>query len=361
MGRKMKDLEDDGSPLVLFTIKLRKLREDAGNPTLEQLKAKSGYEQPRLSELFNAKKIPTEDIVRDVVTALEGDADQWLERLERLRADEQKFRAAVDLSAESPAAQITRLQEENKRLRELLERPATVVAQAVTAQELANQRIQAALKLEHRARDLLSKAQEEYQLLHERIPEIETQAAAIVADGANTAFHLELQGRTRHSQIVDEAHRRAGAIMKTAEREARDMLQRAEDRAKEHRANSYASINKVLKNVDRLRAEAEQDRHQASARCASLEMRAKIEIERLVRQAQQQLERVGSLAQAQDLELLLLDFNISGSHTSTRGRHARRSSSGVPVLPAKAQSAADLIVQPPRPDWKGWALPQQGQ
>jgi hypothetical protein len=221
--------------------------------------------------------------------------------------------------------------------------------------------MQAAAALERRARSLLKKAHEEYQLLHERIPEVEKRAAAIIAEGASTASLLELRGRERHEEIVTEANSRADAIIKRAERTAREMLQGAETRAKEHRATSYASVNKTLKDIDQLRAEAEQAVHQASTQRVSLEMRAKIEIERLVRQAQQHLEKAGATKQAQELELLLRHFNITGSHTTGRGRHARRTASTVQAPPVKSQPAVDLIVQPPRPDWKGWTFPQQRQ
>lgn len=197
VGRKMNVLEDDGRPLTGFSISLRTLREQAGNPTLTQLADKSGYSQPRLSELFNAKKVPAEDLLRDVVTALGGNADQWSERLRRLRSAEQAFHRATARDGDSPQAQITRLELENKRLRELTEQPGVVIAQARAAQESANHRIQAAARLERRASNLLKTAQEEYQLLYERAPEAEKRAAAIIADGAATASRLELRGRSR--------------------------------------------------------------------------------------------------------------------------------------------------------------------
>lgn len=361
MGRRMNVLEDDGRPLTAFSISLRGLREQAGNPTLTQLAEKSGYSQPRLSELFNAKKVPAEDLLRDVVTALGGDADQWSERLRLLRSEEQAFQKATAREGDSPQAQIGRLELENKRLRELTEQPGVVIAQARAAQESASHRIQAAVRLERRASNLLKTAQEEYRLLHERAPEAEKRAAAIIADGAATAARLELRGRGRHEEIVTEAHSRADAIIARAERTAHEMLQNAENRAKEHRANTYASVNKTLKDIDQLRVEAEQAVQQASSQRTSLEMRAKIEIERLVREAQQRLETAGAGEQARALDLLLLDFNITGSHAATRGRHARRTVPSREALPNNGKPQLDLIAQPPRPSWTGWTFPQQRQ
>jgi hypothetical protein len=365
MGRKMNTLEDDGRPLTAFALGLRKLLEEAGSPTLIQLAKKAGYRQPVLSELFNAKKLPTEDLVRDVVGALGGNAEQWAERLKRLREAEEDHRAAAARDGDSPEAQIARLELEIKRLRDLTEQPRTVIAQALAAEEHATQRIQAAGALERRARHLLKSAQEEYQLLHERIPEAEKRVAAIIADGATAASLLELRGRERHEQIVAEANRRADAIITRAERTAREMLQNAEERAKEHRANTYASVNKTLKDIDQLRVEAEQAVQQASSQRASLEMRAKIEIERLVREAQQRLEKAGASEQVHALDVLLLDFNITGSHAAIRGRHARHNTGGREPLPRRSATSperrADLTVQLPRPDWTGWTFPQQQQ
>ncbi|MFZ4145480.1 hypothetical protein ACOZDZ_33010 [Streptomyces griseoincarnatus] len=117
-----------------------------------------------------------------------------------------------------------------------------------------------------------------------------------------------------------------------------------------------------LKDVDQLRLEAEQAMQQASSQRASLEMRAKIEIERLVREAQHHLEKAGASDQAQTLDVLLLDFNITGSHTATRGRHSRRTTDSREPLPRRKTTGAeraDLAVQLPRPEWTGWTFPQQ--
>lgn len=209
--------------------------------------------------------------------------------------------------------------------------------------------------------NLLKTAQEEYHLLYERAPEAEERAAAIIADGAATAARLELRGRSRHDEIVTEAHSRADAIIAKAEDTAREMVQNAEKHSKDHRANTYASVNKTLKDIDQLRVEAEQAVRQATSQRASLEMRAKIEIERLVREAQQHLEKAGAGEQVRALDLLLLDFNITGSHAATRGRHARQPKPGRAALPNGSKPQLDLIAQPPRPGWTGWTLPQQRQ
>lgn len=361
MGRKMNVLEDDGRPLTSFSIRLRKLREQAGSPTHAQLADKSGYSQPRLSELFNAKKVPADDLLRDVVTVLGGDADQWSEQLRILRAAEEDFHRAATRNGDSPQAQIGRLELENKGLRELVEQPGMVIAQACAAQDSARHRLQAAARLEHRALNLLKTAEEEYRLLYVRAPEAEQRAAAIIADGVATAARLELEGRSRHKEILAEADRRADAIIAKAEDAARELLQSVEKRSKEYRANAYASVNKTLKDIDQLRVEAQQAVQQAVSQRTSLEMRAKIEIERLVRHAQQHLEEAGAGEQVKALDLLLLDFNIAGSHVAPRGRHARQTAPRHKASPNNGNPQLDPIALPPSAGWMGWALPQQRQ
>lgn len=361
MGRKLTPLVEDDRPLTAFVLKLRQLHKDAGAPTLTELATRVGYGQPRLSELFNAKKAPTAVFLKDVVTALEGDPDVWEERLKQLEEQERSIAAASAAIADAPAAHIARLELEIKRLRALTEDPHTVIAQALDLSEQASRRMEAAKHLERRARRLLQTAHDDFERLHERLPEVERKAAAIIADGVAKAANLELQGRRRLEEIVEEANRAADEIRTKAVTRSREMLQTAEQRAKEHRSTAYASINKTLKDIDQLRLEAEQSVQHAVTQRASLEMRAKIEIERLVRQVQERLDKAGASKEARDLETLLMDFNITGSHTATRGRHARQTTPDRQGLPKRSApgSGADLIVQPPHPDWPGWTFPKQ--
>lgn len=363
MGRKLTPLEDDGQPLTAFILRLRLLHKEAGAPTLTDLAARVGYGQPRLSELFNAKKMPAVDFLKDVVTALEGDPVQWEERLKRLEEEERNTSTANATIGDAPAARIARLELEIKKLRELTEQPRTVIAQAREMLEHGTRRIDAAKNLERRARRLIQIAHDDFERLHDRLPDVESKAAAIIADGVAAAAKLELQGRRRLEEIVEEANRTADEIRASAVARSREMLQTAERRAKEHRANTYASINKTLKDIDQLRLEAEQSVQQAVTQRTSLEMRAKIEIERLVRQAQERLEKAGAHDEVRDLETLLMDFNITGSHTATRGRHARRTPPDRQAPPKKPMATTDrgtdLIARPPQPDWPGWTFPQQ--
>ncbi|WP_432164143.1 hypothetical protein [Streptomyces tendae] len=372
MGRNMKPLEDDGRPLTSFVADLRELHRAAGAPTLTVLNQKSGYGQPRLSELFNGKRMPSQELVRDVVTVLGGDADQWVERLEAVKEAERNFQTGnAQGGSVALEVKIAQLEAENKRLRQLVEQPNTVIAQARAALEYAGRRVQAAGDLERRANSALERVHVQHQLLLSRIPEAEKQVAAIISEGVNRAAAIELEGRERHQEIVEQARGQASQVIRKAEQAAQQMLQTAERRAKEHRASSYASVSQMLTDIDQLRVEAEQAVAQASAHRTSLERRAKIEIERLVRGAQERLEEVGITEEVHALEILLRDFNIAGSHIATRGRHARRPQSDQSSSPAATSppvllpfadpgvATAGRIVLPRRATWKGWTVPQQ--
>ncbi|MFF7566593.1 hypothetical protein ACFZB4_42385 [Streptomyces pseudovenezuelae] len=365
----MNDLKNDDRPLTAFILDLRALWQEQGSPPLTRLATKTGYGQPRLSELFNARRIPDEEFLNDLVTALGGDdkekaeelREEWAARLKKLHKDEQEFQKAAARNGDSPEAQIARLQDEIKRLTQVTEQPGSVIAQAVAAEESAAQRGAAAAALEKSARALLRQAEEQFGSLHDRMSEAERRGAAIIAEAVASATRHEFEGRKLQERIVAEAHRRADVLVREAEVKAVEIMQSAEERAKEHRATAYQSVSKTLQEVDQLRVEAEQEVEQAQTRKNRLETRAKIEIEQLVREAQRHLEKAGASSQVHALDLLLLDFGITGSHTATRGRHARRVPPTREALPGENEPVAELIIQPPRPDWTGWGFPRLGR
>lgn len=324
MGRKVSALSDDGRPLTSFAQGLRALREQANAPTLKELAKRAGYAQPRLSELFNAKKMPSDDLLRDVVQALEGDAEAWLMRLKDLRVAEEEHQASSLRRGDTTGARIARLEHENKRLLALTCHPDSVIAQAKVADEAAAARMDAASALETQARMLLTQATDQFRQAHERMPAVQRQADSLIADARATADRCVLQGRIEQERIIQEANDRAEAITRKGQQEASALKQRAIEYAKEHRSKAATSVDRMLEEVDQLRAEAEQAVKQAQTQRSTMERRAKVEIERLVREAQRSLDAAGAAEEAQTLEKLLLDFNISDSHTDVRGRHARR-------------------------------------
>jgi hypothetical protein len=331
MGRRVSALQDDGRPLTGFALSLRDLWEKAGAPaTMKELAARAGYPQPRLSELFNAKKVPSDELLGDVVQALKGDSAAWLVRLKALRVAEEKFQAAAARQGDSLEAKLARLEEENKRLLALTTHPESVIAQAKAADEAAAARALGASNLEAQARALLTEAIDQFRQLHERMPIVQRQADSVIAEARAIADRCLLDGRTQQERIVQEANDRAESIIRKSLQEASALKQRTIRETKAQREKAAASVDRLLKGADQLRSEAEQLMQQAETRRSNMETRAKIEIERIVQEALKRLEDTGAAKEVEMLELLLLDFNINDSHTHVRGRHARTPAPGIP-------------------------------
>ncbi|MFJ7075107.1 helix-turn-helix domain-containing protein [Streptomyces sp. NPDC098781] len=367
MGRRINVLPDDGRPLTGFALALRALRENSGSPSLTRLAKKTGYAQPRLSELFNARRVPHDDLVHDVVQALGGDPQAWLARLKTLREAEEEFQAAAERQGDSPEARLARLEYENKRLLTLTLHPDSVIAQANSAAEAAAARMERATALEAQARSVLSEAMAQVQQAHERMPDVERQAESILAEARAKADRHVLLARMEHDQIVQEANDRADAVRRKAQQEASALKQRAIEDAKAHREKAAAQTDRMLSEVDLLRGEAEQAVQRSETQRSNMERRAKIEIERLVRAVQKGLDTVGAAEEAHLLELLLIDFNINESHTEVKGRHARRQPETGPATDSPAQVAEAAIPgQAPQPVdaddaqlWRPWGFPQR--
>jgi hypothetical protein len=369
VGRKINPLRDDGRPLTMFVQSLRSLWAEAGSPSFTELAEKSGYPQPRLSELFNAKRVPSIDILRDIVEVLKGDPERWLARLKTLEEAEAEWQAAVARQGDTTEAKIARLEHENEALRALKRHPESVIARAKSADEAAAERIGKATAQEAQVRTLLSQAQEQFRQLHERLPAAQRQADTVISEARAKADRHELAGRIEHDKIIQTANDRAKELIRKAQEHATEIEQGAIEKAKDHRAKAAQSVDHMVKEGDRYRAEAEQAVQQAQAERVNMERRAKIEIERLVREAQRQLEAAGTPDRAAVLEILLLDFNISGSHTDVRGRHGRRADPNEGDLnPTKsrrteaktaAPTSTSTVDQPDTPRRRsGWPLPR---
>ncbi|MER5195006.1 helix-turn-helix domain-containing protein [Streptomyces sp. NPDC002755] len=366
MGRSINVLPDDGRPLTGFALALRTLRESAGSPSLTRLAKRTGYAQPRLSELFNARRVPHDDLVHDVVQALGGDTQAWLARLKTLREAEVEFQAAAARQGDTPEARSARLEYENQRLLALTLHPDSVIAQAKAASETATARMERAAALEAQARSVLSEAMDQVQQAHERLPDVERQAESILAEARAKADQYVLLARVEHDQIVQEANDRADAVRRKAQQEASVLKQRAIEDAKAHREKAAAQTDRMLEEVDLLRSGAEQAVQFSTTQRSNMERRAKIEIERLVRAVQKRLNAVGAPEEAQLLEFLLLDFNINESHSEVKGRHARRRPETGPTASSTAENGAAVPGQNSGPGdaddeqpWKPWGFPQQ--
>jgi transcriptional regulator with XRE-family HTH domain len=149
-GRKIKPLPIDGSPRTEFARRLRALWEEAGSPPYKELAGRVGWDSPRLSELFNATKVPAPDLLRDVVIGLGCDPEPWLKRLDALvrteaAAREEALLALQPADADQGHAQAMR---ELRRLRKLSQDPRSVISSAAEAVAAADRRALHAQHLE---------------------------------------------------------------------------------------------------------------------------------------------------------------------------------------------------------------------
>ena len=325
MARKRKALVDDGRPLTSFALSLRaRWAEEERFATVKEFAAAVGYSQPRLSELFNATKMPSEELVRCVVQALGDQPEPWLRRLREMKAADEEFQAAEARKGDTLEAKIARLEYENNRYKEALEDSDSAARRAFETIKDADARIRSAGELERQARALLGHAGEEFRRLHERIPTVHGQAEMILAEARFTADRIKLGGRDEHDKIIKDANERAEDLIRKAAEVANDIRETAIEDAKQHRAQAAESLDELLKEGDRIRAEHEKEARQGDQDRTTMVTRAKLEIELLINGVRKKLEAAGEYETVEDLERLLRDFNINGSHPAPRGRHARR-------------------------------------
>ncbi len=94
--------EDD--PIRDFAGELRRLRLDAGSPTLVNLQHRTGISRSVLSDAFAGRTLPTERTVSALVSALDEDPEALLRRRRALARAARESDAATTPSGETPAA-----------------------------------------------------------------------------------------------------------------------------------------------------------------------------------------------------------------------------------------------------------------
>jgi hypothetical protein len=81
VGRAQRPIpDDDHSPEAEFARALRRLRDEAGNPTYAQLQKRTGYSDTTLSAAASGRGRPSREVVQALVVALGGDPAEWDER-----------------------------------------------------------------------------------------------------------------------------------------------------------------------------------------------------------------------------------------------------------------------------------------
>lgn len=85
MPRPERPLYPERGPLHAFALRLRKLRQDAGNPTYLEMAKETGRSSTALSEAAGGDRVPTWDTVEAYVRCCSGDPAAFLADWERLR------------------------------------------------------------------------------------------------------------------------------------------------------------------------------------------------------------------------------------------------------------------------------------
>ncbi len=73
-----------GDSVDAYAADLRKLKLDAGSPTLARLQSETGISRTVLSDAFAGKGMPSERTIASIVDALGGDPEPWLARRNEL-------------------------------------------------------------------------------------------------------------------------------------------------------------------------------------------------------------------------------------------------------------------------------------
>jgi transcriptional regulator with XRE-family HTH domain len=76
-----------------FAARLRQLRIQAGSPSFRHLAKITNYSSSTLAEATSGRRLPTEPVVKALVTACGEDPAPWLEELRAVTADEQSSRS----------------------------------------------------------------------------------------------------------------------------------------------------------------------------------------------------------------------------------------------------------------------------
>ena len=93
-----------------FAADLRRLRLEAGNPTLSRLQDETGISRTVLSEAFAGRQLPSARTIDGIVRACDADAGAWLDRrdalaeLLRSRENGDTDAAVTDAGTESVSA-----------------------------------------------------------------------------------------------------------------------------------------------------------------------------------------------------------------------------------------------------------------
>ncbi|WP_328673640.1 helix-turn-helix transcriptional regulator [Streptomyces sp. NBC_00322] len=319
-GRRLKDLPDDGSARTQLALRLRAMREQAGDPTYVEISKRTGYSRTALSGLFNGQ-VPSRELLQDVVQWLGGNPQEWLGLLDQAqREDGSRQEPAPGLAEE-----LQRAHEEIAALKLMIANPDDAGYWADRKLNAATDQARSAADMERQASELLTRVQTEMRRLKDMRTDIERDCDEMIRNSMRQATLSEERAQVAATETTRDAENTAAHIVETARAQAERISADAQTYASSLHGRAGEQVDALLREADAVAADARREADRLKAR-------ARIEIQRIVRDTQDALHRAGKPQTAQTLEQLLMDFAIGDIHPEDgpSGRHRRS------ALPASA-------------------------
>ncbi|MFI1649319.1 helix-turn-helix domain-containing protein [Streptomyces avidinii] len=312
-GRRLKDLPDDGSARTQLAQGMRVLKEQAGDLTYEEISKRTGYSRTALSGLFNGR-VPSRDLLRDVVEGLGGNPREWLRLLDQAQREEEPEQESIPGLAE----ELKHAHEEIAALKLLIANPDDAGYWANRNLVAATDQARGAADMERQASELLTQVQTEMRRLKDMRIDIERHCNEMIRDAMSLATLNKESAQVTATETIREAENMAARIVDSARAQAERISADAQSYASSLHGRAGAQVDTLLQEADAVAADARRDANRLKAR-------ARIEIQRMVRDAQDALHRGGKPQIAQALEGLLTDFAIGDIHPEDgpSGRHRR--------------------------------------
>ncbi|TDB78459.1 XRE family transcriptional regulator [Micromonospora sp. KC723] len=93
MGRPERPVDPAGGPIAAFALDLRRLREQAGNPSYRKLSGRANFSPSVLSAAASGFSLPTLQVTLALVEACGGDREEWARRWREVAGWERRSRS----------------------------------------------------------------------------------------------------------------------------------------------------------------------------------------------------------------------------------------------------------------------------
>lgn len=333
-GRGLKPLPDDGHPRTQFAQDLRTLREQAGAPSYRILVEKVGYTLATYSSIFNGKALPDLEQLLDLVGYLGGNTEEWTKHLKSVISAEEQLK--IDTTKQRDVyAEIDSLKAELEGYQLIAGDPESVFARAAKVQADAQKRISTAAQIEVNLRTAAARIESQLDEASKALPLAQERAREIIDQARSAARTIEYRARAKATDHLNEAQDTAKSLLNDAQFEASRTVEKAGIESRRLRADAGRIVDQLVQEGDRYLQEAREDRLQAelerqrgTAQAERMKLRAKVDLYRVIVEAQQKLLDAGGTEGAESLDILLQDLGINAADINSQdlqGRHRRAS------------------------------------